>query len=134
MAKGPLYGALPILHETVIAESAIPKYRCTMRGAIDTATQGKTAKLPTGATAPFFGVNNNLIDAAAGEGIHLIITGRAIGTANAAITRGQRLIMDVNGRLGPAADVVAEQVIGIAEEAAAALDDLFSFTITNYVR
>jgi hypothetical protein len=134
MSKGPIYGAVPIMHETVIAAAAIPQYRATMRGAIDTTTQGKTAQLPTAATSAYFGASNNLIDAVAGDLVHIIQQGRAIGTANAAILRGEKLIMDVNGRLGPAADAVGEQQVGVAEEAAAALGDFFAYTIRVFIR
>lgn len=134
MAKGPLYGAVPIQHEVVQAAGAIPPYRVTMRGNINTTTQGRTAQLPTGATAPFFGASNNLIAAVLGDDVHIIQQGRAIGTANAAIARGDKLITDVFGKLGPALDVVGEQHIGIAEEAAALDGDFFSYEIRPYIR
>lgn len=129
MAKGPLYGTVPIRSEVVIAAGTIPAYRATMRGAIHTATQGKTAQLPTSAIVPFFGASNNLIQAIAGDDVHIIMEGQAIGTANAAITRGAYLIMDVNGKLGPATLADNEQIVGIAEEAAAADGDFFTYTI-----
>jgi hypothetical protein len=119
MAKGPLYGTVPIRSEVVIAVGAIPPYRATMRGAINATTQGKTAQLPTSAIVPFFGASNNLIAAVAGDD----------GTANAPILRGAYLIMDVNGKLGPATLADNEQIIGVAEEAAAADGDFFAYTI-----
>jgi hypothetical protein len=117
----------------VIAESAVPAKRVVMRGAVNTSTQGKTAKLPTSATAVFFGVSDNILDSSTGEQVTIIRQGQALGVAAAAITRGQRLITDVAGKLSPAADAVGEQVIGVAEEDAA-IDAWFAFTITNYVR
>jgi hypothetical protein len=123
---------VPIRHQTVIAAGAIPQYRAVMRGAVDPTTQGKTAQLPTAVSSPFFAASNNLIDAVAGDLVHVIQEGQAIGTANAAILRGQELVMDVNGRLGPAAGAPPEQVVGVAEEPAAALGDFFSYTIRVY--
>ncbi len=134
MAKGPLYGVVPIQDEVVIAAGAIPAYRAVMRGAIDAVTQGRTAQLPTAATSAFFGASNNVIDAIAGDDVHIIMQGRAIGTANAAIARGDKLIMDVNGRLGPAADAIGEQQVGVAEEAAAVLGDRFAYQIRVFIR
>lgn len=134
MAKGPLYGVVPIQSEVVQAAAAIPVYRVVMRATIDPVTQGRRAQLPVGATSPFFGASNNLIAAVAGDDVHIIQQGRAIGTANAAIVRGDKLITDVNGKLGPAADVVGEQHIGIAEEAAAVDGDFFSYEIRPYIR
>ena len=134
MAKGPLYGVVPIQSEVAIAAAAIPAYRVVMRGAIDATTQGRTAQLPTAATSPFYGASNNVIAAVAGDDVHIIQQGRAIGTANAAIARGAKLITDVNGKLGTALDVVGEQHIGIAEEAAAVDGDFFSYEIRPYIR
>lgn len=135
MAKGPLYGVVPIQDEVIIAGvGGIPAYRAVCRGPIDATTQGRTGILPAAATTPFFGASNNLIDAVAGDDVHIIMEGRAIGTANAAIARGDKLIMDVNGRLGPAADAVGEQQVGVAEEDAAALGDRFTYEIRVFIR
>ena len=134
MAKGPLYGVVPIQHTTVIAAGSIPAYRVVTRGAVNATTQGQTAQLPVAATTPFFGASNNLIDAVAGDQVHIIQTGRAIGTANIAIARGDKLITDVNGKLGPALDVVGEQHIGIASESAGADGDRFTYEIRPYIR
>lgn len=133
MANGPIYGVIPIQHETVIAHNAIPIYRATTRSTVDPTTKGKRAKLPAAATDAFFGASNNLIAAADGDLVHIIQQGRAIGTANAAITRGQYLIMDASGKLGPATLVAGEQIIGIAEEDAAADGDFFAYTIRVFV-
>lgn len=130
MAKGPLYGAVPIRHETVIAGDTFPPYRAVVRGAINTATQGKTAEFPAAATDAFFGAGNNLLEVPEGGDLHIIMEGQAIGTAGAAITRGQYLIMEAaTGKLLPATMADNEQIVGIAEEAAAAEDDYFAYTI-----
>lgn len=132
MAKGPLYGVAIVNDETVIAAGAIPIYRAVCRSAIDATTQGRTCILPAAATTPYFGASNNLIAAAIGDQVHIITEGRAIGTANAAITRGQYLIMDANGKLGPSAAADKEQIVGVAEEAAAADGDFFTYTIRPF--
>jgi hypothetical protein len=103
-----------------------------MRGAVDVTTNGKTAQLPTLASTPFFGASNNKADAAAGDQLHIIQMGQAIGTANAAITRGQELIMiAVTGKLAPATGVPPEQIVGVAEENASA-NEFFAYTIRVY--
>ena len=133
MAQGPLLGFIPIWQEDVVCDGAVPANRVVMRSTLESGTNAKRAKLPTSATAVFYGISNNRIDAASGDTIPIIIHGRAWGTAAAAITRGQRLITDVNGKLSPALDAVGEQVIGVAEEDAAT-DAIFAVTISNYVR
>jgi hypothetical protein len=134
MANGPLYGIVPTQSMYAIATGAIPSYRVVVRDVVDASTNGITAKLPAAATDPILGVANNGIAAVAGDQVHVIQEGRAWGVANAAIARGDRLITDVDGRLGPALNVVGEQHIGIAEEAAGALGDIFAFQLRPYIR
>lgn len=128
MAKGPLYGAVPIQSQIVQAAAAIPAYRATMRGAVNATTQGKTAQVTAASTSAFFGASNNPIAAVLGDDVQIIQLGQAIGTANAAVARGDYLTPDATGKLGPTVADKA-QVVGVAEEAAAADGDFFSYTI-----
>lgn len=93
-------------------------------------TAAKTVNIATTKGEGVLGILQNKPNT--GEAAEVMIIGRSKCKAGAAVTAGSKVITDANGK-GIATDAVDQYLVGWAEDAPAALNEIFTVILTGQV-